>query len=327
MADLDQRFKDLDLLNTSVSWTEVRNRRPGPPPPEPRGPSRFAAIALALAVGAGGVSLAVRAFLSAPSHPPTSSTSSPPTSPAAPTMRVGASGLVVARSSSNVRFCVPLMLASLTSGPPKCGSFVKTTGVDLSRLSNRRTVDGVTFGDAYLAGSLQDGTLHVSQQTPPRPATSEPSLRQPPCQAPKGGWARSDAPPSLDPVDGYERTHPHEVSSLALFHPAARTWVVTIASTNPARTSAILESTYPDQLCVLQSHYRVSDVTAARATVTSFAQHHQYGVYGVGLGAAQDGQPRVIVSAVVDTPALEAAISSLPAGLVRIEPWLEPLAP
>jgi hypothetical protein len=322
MPDLDKRFRDLDRLDPSVSWTHVTNRRPGPPPPEPLGPSRFAVAALALAVGAGAVFLAVRAFVVTGGHPAITS----PMSSATPPTRVGASGLVEARSSSDVRFCVPQTLESLKPGPPPCGPFVKAIGVDLSRLSNRRTVDGVTLGDAHLAGTLRDGTLYVSKQTPPRPTGEEPSLRQPPCLAPQAGWAHSDAPPSLDSVDEYERAHPQDVSSVALFHPTARTWVVTIASTNPASTRAILGSTYPNELCVVPSRYTVDQVSVALATLTSFAERHQYGIYGVGRGAAQDGQPTVIVSAVVGSPALDAEISSLPARLVRVEPWLMPLS-
>ena len=69
MTDLRRLFKDLDRLDTSVSWYEVKLRTPGALPPEPEGPKRVLAIAVALAVAAGGISLVLRAFIFSPPGP------------------------------------------------------------------------------------------------------------------------------------------------------------------------------------------------------------------------------------------------------------------
>lgn len=62
MADLRERFQDLDHLAVPDLRSEIRGRRPSRSPP---GPSwrRLGAAAVALVVAAGGLALAGRAFL------------------------------------------------------------------------------------------------------------------------------------------------------------------------------------------------------------------------------------------------------------------------
>ena len=43
---------------------------------------------------------------------------------------------------------------------------------------------------------------------------------------------------------------------------------------------------------------------------------------GVGLTVSSQGQPRVIVEALLETPALRRVVASEPADLVEIVPWL-----
>src|SRR5437870_11364499 len=79
---------------------------------------------------------------------------------------VGGSGLVVASSARDVRFCGGPTTLALRPGPPRCGNGVRVEGVDLSRLANRVSRHGATWGLAYLAGSFENGALTVVRQGP-----------------------------------------------------------------------------------------------------------------------------------------------------------------
>jgi hypothetical protein len=245
---------------------------------------------------------------------------------------VGGSGIVVAYSARDVRFCNGPMTLALRPGPPRCGDAVRVTGVDLSRLEDRVSRHGTTWGRAYLAGTFGNGTLTVERQGPPKPAVSSgPSLRRPPCAAPRGGWARGPSSVSAGrALDAYRTRFPADVVSVAIFHPGSGARVVTIASTNPARTRAILGSPFRRRLCVVRSRYQVAVVRRAKASLTALLRRSsspsgRYEMTGVGLTVSKQGQPRVLVEALVETSGLRRVVASKPAGLVEVVPWLRPV--
>jgi hypothetical protein len=131
---------------------------------------------------------------------------------------VAARGLVVARSGKDVMFCGGGFGADFTAGPPHCAVWARATGVDLPALAGRATARGVTWGTAYLAGTLRAGTLRVSKQGPPRPAGRGPRWVHPPCSAPAGGWATGAASElSGAPIAAYQR---HFRADVTVEHPA-----------------------------------------------------------------------------------------------------------
>ncbi len=69
MADPRTILRDLDRLDTPVSWSDVRRRTPGAPPPEPRRTGRLLGIGVAFAIAAAGILLLVRAFVLSPGGP------------------------------------------------------------------------------------------------------------------------------------------------------------------------------------------------------------------------------------------------------------------
>jgi hypothetical protein len=332
MSDLDRVFKQLDRLNAPVSWSLVTERKPSGTVERPPRPRLVLAATVALVIAVGGIGLVVRAFIVS-EHPrhvavPGSNPPSPSTSPA-PSEQVGASGLVVAYSEADIRFCDGAMTLVARPGPPQCSPQIRAVGVDLSTLTDRRTEQGVTWGTAYLSGTFNDGTLQVTSQGPPRPARSGPQLIAPPCPPPSGGWAAAATEnPSTDAVDAYRRQHPSDITSVAVFRPDHRTWVLTIASASPTRTMNALAGDYLDQLCVVRSRYDLSEVNAAKAKALELLNSGQnpYGIYGVGLTTGADGQPVVEVDAVANTPALDDVLASQPEGLVNVVPWLEPVS-
>jgi hypothetical protein len=240
---------------------------------------------------------------------------------------VGGSGIVVAYSAHDVRFCNGPMTLALTPGPPRCGAAIRVSGVDLSRLEDRVSRHGRTWGRAYLAGTFENGTLTVMRQGPPKPAVSSgPSLRKPPCGAPRGGWATG--PPTASEsraLDAYRARFPADVVSVAIFHPTSGGSVTTIASTNPARTRAILGPPFRRRLCVVRSRYRAAVVRRTKASLTALLRRHRYELTGVGLTVSEQGQPQVLVETLVETSGLRRVVASKPAGLVEVVPWLRPV--
>jgi hypothetical protein len=131
-------------------------------------------------------------------------------------------------------------------------------------------------------------------------------------------------------VQVYRKEFPSDITSVAVFHPgSAVTWVVTISSMEPARTTTALAQDYPDQLCVVQSRYQLDEVRDARSAAVALLPSggdDRYGVTGVGLTVSADAQPVVQVDAMVDTQQLRDALSSQPPGLIEVVPWLEPVS-
>ncbi len=241
---------------------------------------------------------------------------------------VGATGLVVARADAAVEFCSGGVLAS----PPHCGAGVRVVGVDLAALSDRRVFHGVTWGTAYLAGTLKDGILRVRQQDPPEAVSAGLRLTDPPCPAPVGGWAASQGHNiSTAAVTVYRRSFPSDLTSVAIFSPKPGTLVVTLGSANPRRTFARLSAAYPDRLCVVRSRYALSVVRAATKFAYALLSPRTYGqppyrVTEVGQTAGANGQPIVEISVIIDTTAIGRAVASQPPGLVKVVPWLTPVS-
>jgi hypothetical protein len=173
--------------------------------------------------------------------------------------------------------------------------------------------------------------MHVTEQGPPVSGPHGPTLTDPPCPAPPGGWAVGSGSYRSTAAYAYARQHLDEVISLDLFSPKPRSWVMTIASTDPARTMSSLTRDYPKALCVVRSRYTRAEVRDNAAVVRRLYSARRSGepprwVTGVEVNPGPDGQPRVEVSVVFDNAAVRQALASLPAGLVVILPWLRPVS-
>jgi hypothetical protein len=210
---------------------------------------------------------------------------------------------------------------------------IHVIGVDLSALSGRQTHQGTISGVAYLEGTFSDLTLHVTYQERPRPWPDYPRFDVPPCPAPAGGWARSsNENPDYSAVGAYRRRFPSEVISVESLRPGSHTWVVTLASIDPARTFAALKSDYPRRLCVVRSLYTRTEVFRARKLVNALLPPENIGqppyvTTVAGQVFRGDGQSGVEVGVVFDTPEIHRALASLPEGLVLVVPWLHPVSP
>src|SRR5205823_13167686 len=132
------------LRGSAAAWV-TRRRRPCDEPAAGAVSSKMVNVPL--------VALSALAALSAAA---VASASSPPL--------VGGSGIVVAYSAQDVRFCNGPMTLALTPGPPRCRDAIRVTGVDLSRLEDRVSRHGKTWGRAYLMGTFCHGILTVVRQ-------------------------------------------------------------------------------------------------------------------------------------------------------------------
>lgn len=324
--ELDGIFERLDRFNTHhVLWEDVKRRRTDGSPQDRRG-RRILVIASALALAAIPTAGLWLAFGQDPD--PLDRTQRPlaPGSPSdVDSTAVGATGLVVAYSADDIRFCEPTIPASWEPGsPPACNRYVLAQGVNLSALSDGTTQGGVTWGLAYLEGHLDGEVLDVSRQGPPMPGDDDLELADPPCPPPAGGWSASSGDNlNTTAIDEYRATHPSRITSVAVFRPSAGVKVLTVASTDPSGTFAAMAPAYRGRLCVVLSRYSAEQVSDAHAWAEGLlADGAANDVVAVGVGTGDDGQPQVVIDAFVATTSLREALESQPAGLVTIRPWL-----
>ncbi len=267
---------------------------------------------------------------SGPSTTPRRTTPGPP-SPSASVV-VGGSGTVIAWTPSDIVLNRGVCELDYGNHPPYCSPpEVHVEGVDLSKLQGRGTSPkGGVWGRAYLAGTIVDGVLHVTSQGPPRSDTfwQHPST-SPPCPAPPGGWKGYGGTGA--PLARYVREHPGEIIRSDTSVVRFRTYVLTIASTDPAQTRKGLAKSYPNAVCVVRSNYTSDEVrhasTVARWMVTpETAGEPPDWVTRVEVTLTHGGQPLVQVFVTFDNPAVRRGVASLPPELVEVVPWLKPVS-
>jgi hypothetical protein len=240
--------------------------------------------------------------------------------------RVGATGLISPAGDGEV-LCFFGGVAFTDTIPgvgPRCVDQVALSG-DASQLSRW---SGKT---RYVTGTWQASGLLVTSTGPARQDDSDPFGHGPPCPTPPGGWAHvaPSSTPNLDSTafQHYKTANPGIVVTVAAFRPSNLTPVLTIASTNPAATRSALAAAYPRALCVVASHFTLSQVHQARREVQqAFTAGDLPGVYGYGSDPNADAQPTIELDALSDRPELHNNLANLTPGLLVIQPWLHTLA-
>ena len=170
---------------------------------------------------------------------------------------------VVAYSKRNVRICIPYAVAVAAMFPqpmPACQDGLRAIGVDTSMLTSHVAGKPGRWGYVYLVGRYRNGTFTVISQRlhgPARQPAGETTFDTPPCPTPHGGWRHQGV--DVRPFAGMEalrhyRTlaHHRDILSVAFFD---RGDVLTVASTHPARTRAVLGPHWPRQLCVVKARF------------------------------------------------------------------------
>lgn len=242
---------------------------------------------------------------------------------------LGAEVLVVAYPNGKVRIC-GVQTSDLMFGPPGCPDGPRAVGVRVDALTSRSPTE--RWGYVYLVGIYRNGTFTVTSQGGRPPRSSMPAgsfLRTPPCAPPRRGW-RLVAPTEAQraTITKYERAHRGDLVSIAFFHDDT---ILTVASTHPKPTRAVLSRTWPRQLCVVRAQYSRPLVNQVRARLIRFIKlrpHARYGwINGAGGNSvSKNGQPTVSLDVLIETPVLRKLLRHLPPEIVVVQRTFQPVS-
>ena len=112
------------------------------------------------------------------------------------------------------------------------------------------------------------------------------------------------------------------ITALALFRPSSTQVVLVIASTEPSRVRADLQSRFGPRLCVVASQWTKDQIDDAAAQLRTNVDRWQ--IYVTGETVTEVGQTLVQANAVRVVPEMVDWAGPLPDGLVSIIPWLAP---
>ena len=243
---------------------------------------------------------------------------------------------VISYPGGDVRICPPFAVAFDLgpAQPPSCANGLRVVGVDTNRLPTPPLGHSERRGFLYLTGRYHGGVFWVTSQRLHGPATQPAgtSFDKPPCPAPPGGWVletRTDAQQRT--IEHYSKlAGHHDLVDIAFFDQGS---VLTVASTDPARTRAVLGPYWHRQLCVVRARYSRAVLIGVGHRLERLMASPRSAEYGWITGAggtgpiANDGQPRTSVQVLLETPHLQALLRRLPKGLVVVQAALSPVKP
>lgn len=263
------------------------------------------------------------------------SRSSVPPAPPAPLHgpRLAGQVLVAAVGSGPARIC-GVQASDLMFGPPACVGGPRAAGIDPAALKNYSSKPAERWDYLYVVGRYRAGNFYVTsfrRHGPPNQPVGS-SFDKVPCVAPPGGW-RVSAPTQSQrgTVEHYSKlSHHHDLVDIAYFDHGA---ILTVASSNPARTRAVLGRYWPRQLCVVKAGYPRALVTRegkkmiALMKQPSSAAAATFGWPSGGGGTTVSGlgQPMTNLEVLLVTPQLRAYLRKQPPGLVQVQAALNPL--
>lgn len=238
--------------------------------------------------------------------------------------------LVVATPSDGARIC-STQSSDLMFGPPGCPGGPRAVGLQTDKLPEHSSSPAERWGYVYLTGRYGHGTFYVRSQHLHGPPAQPlgPSLDKPPCAAPSGGWrlaTRTDVQEGS--LEHYSRlAHHHDLVDIEFFDHGS---ILTVASSNPARTRAVLGPYWRRQLCVIKARYSRATLVGVGRRMVHLMTSSPGATYGwiTGAGgttASNSGQPTTAVEVLVETPQLRALLRRLPRGLVVVQAALRPL--
>jgi len=167
----------------------------------------------------------------------------------------------------------------------------------------------------------------------PHGPTTQPvgsSLDKPPCPTPRGGWLLTSRTPIQErTIEHYSHfAHHHDLVSIAFYDQGS---VLTVASSNPARTRAVLGPYWRLQLCVVKARYTRATLVGVGKRLERLMTSRRSAELGWITGAGGTGplndnaQPTTSVEVLLETPQLRALLQRLPRGLVVVEAALRPV--
>jgi hypothetical protein len=199
---------------------------------------------------------------------------------------------------------------------------VRVAGADFDAVARRFEQDGLVEGWAAVTGTWSGERLRAERQDPPvRTPAAHARWAAPPCPPPPGGWPvtrrRGDVELSYDLGDLAETG---AATARTLFHPGPDQAVLVIAAADPAAAEARLRPQLGASLCVVPSRWTKDQLDAVRGHLGQRWQ--QWNLLQLGPRHGEDGQPHIAASLVRVLPEIAAWATSLPPGIVALEPWL-----
>lgn len=244
--------------------------------------------------------------------------------------RLAGQVLVATVGGSPVRICGS-QASDLMFGPPACSPGPRAVGIDPDVLKNHSSRPVEQWDYLYLVGRYRAGNFYVtsySRHLPPSRSAGSP-FDQAPCLEPAGGW-RVTAPTQA------QRATVHDYSKLARHHDLVdiayleHRSILTVASSDPARTRAVLGRYWPDQLCVVKAGYPRALVVREGKRMVGLLKFHGGARYGWPTGGGGTtvsglGQPMTNLEVLLVTPQLRAYLQKQPSGLVQVSASLNPV--
>ncbi|GAA2553067.1 hypothetical protein GCM10010435_24290 [Winogradskya consettensis] len=229
---------------------------------------------------------------------------------------VEASGTVLSLPGEPVRFCAPAPVALGGGGGPEadCPFYVPVTGVDPAE------------GEFHLVGVWHAGTLTVTEQGPPSPATPAPTMPdEPPCPAPAGGW-KTDAGDRTELYKYLDEQHPDQFRPVWVAHPGGvEVLVIEVVKGDAAQARGELAKRYTGNLCVVATPGRPSIADQRKLTETvgdavgDLMDDHANGIYATATGDTV--RPELVIL----TPQLYATFADIGFTSLVPDPWLRPV--
>ncbi|TDU91613.1 hypothetical protein EV138_5222 [Kribbella voronezhensis] len=191
--------------------------------------------------------------------------------------RVQVDGEVVAAPGKPVVYCFPVVTslpAVVGQGPKpaKCeqGAELVLTGVDVDRLTDLSTVQGVKAGFAHLEGSWGGDKIAVDKQGPVV-ATPDAGPKVP-CAAPPGGWKPGTSDNLVTPaVAAFVDARPNQLQELSIGRAngdgSPSVLIVGVAHGDPAQLRQLLAPVFKGNLCVTKVKLSKTEVDKLRDRV------------------------------------------------------------
>jgi hypothetical protein len=210
---------------------------------------------------------------------------------------------------------------------------VRITGANFDDLLNRFEHDGAVEGYATVTGIWSDDQLRAmcqapSESTPHRCARWD----TPPCPPPAGGWPRLDwghgtwgrGEHNLD-FDLGDLMDTGAAVGVTTFRPSEDQAVLVVAAAEPEAVEAWLRPQLGEMLCIVASRWAKAELDAARSHL--HAHWEEWNLYQLGPSNGEDGQTRMAAQLTRVLPEIAGWASSLPPGILALDPWLRRAVP
>jgi hypothetical protein len=251
--------------------------------------------------------------------------------------RVQVDGQVIAAPGKSVVYCIPVVTdlpATVGEGPkaPKCdqGAELTLTGVNVDKLPQLTTVQGVQSGFAHLEGIWTDGTIAVDQQGP---VVNRPTdVGKVPCSAPPGGWKPGNSNDLVTPaIAAFVDARPGQLQEISLGWPngiptdngaptGPSVLMIGVAHGDLAQIRQLAGSLVKGNLCVRQVKLSKSEIEKLRNQLAAIPASVLKPIsYGSGVG----DHPVNIDLPILDDKAVT-ALEPLGLDNLNIEPVIRP---